>query len=86
MLTPTKQKVKSRCGFATPTFNNNLDNNNFGFNKPICKFDNNKLDNDLFNELIMKKIKKTDNIQQPTMQSVGSKLDTLVLFFNILRN
>lgn len=35
----------------------------------------------------MKKIKnkKTDNIQQPTMQSISNKLDTLVHLKNILR-
>jgi hypothetical protein len=37
-----------------------------------------KFFNDLINELIMIKI-KNDNIQQPTMQSVGAKYDTIVL-------
>ncbi len=61
MLTPTKNKRLKVSGLRPPTFNNNLNDNNFGFNKPICKFDNNKFDNDLINELIMND-EKTDNI------------------------
>jgi len=39
----SKNKKLKVSGLRPPTFNNNLNDNNFGFNKPICKFDNNKI-------------------------------------------
>jgi len=31
-----QKKDLKKSGLRPPTFNNNLDNNDFGFNKPIC--------------------------------------------------
>lgn len=57
----SKNKRLQVSGLRPPTCNNKLGNNNFGFNKPICKLDDNKFDNNLINELIMNE-KKNDNI------------------------
>ena len=39
-----KNKKLKVGGLRPPTFNNNLNDNNFGFNKPICKFKDNRFD------------------------------------------
>ena len=41
--TTTNNKKLKVGGLRPPTFNNNLIDINFGFNKPICKFDNDKI-------------------------------------------
>jgi hypothetical protein len=37
-----KNKKLKAGGLHPPAFNNNLNDNNFVFNKPICRFDNKK--------------------------------------------